>query len=110
MVYVVQESEGKNITSALKYGEIKPLIASDKQIGFSAGAITRLLDIKLSDFCDEDYLLLLGDPVIIGVAVAIATKWNNGRAKLLKWDRQSHLYYPVSIDIYGKAGVDDLTR
>ena len=48
MVYVVQESEGKNITSALKYGEIKPLIASDKQIGFSAGAITRLLDIKLS--------------------------------------------------------------
>ena len=107
-VYIVQEPEGKNITSAAKYGEkIIVLLHPGMQIGFSAGQATNVLDRKLSDFCDDDYLLLLGDPVAIGIAVAVASKWNNGRVKMLKWDRQEAMYYPIAINLFEKGERDE---
>jgi hypothetical protein len=101
-VYVVQEQPGKNLLPAEKYGRIITLLPSGMQVSFSAGQAVRQIDVKLSNFCDKDYLVLIGDPVCIGVAVALACKWNQGRAKLLKWDRQSNNYYPVSINLYEK--------
>jgi len=103
MVYVTQEQEGKNILPALKYGELTVLVSSSTQVGFSAGQVTREIDAKLSNFNDEDYLLLIGDPIIIGIAIAMAGKWNQGRVKVLKWDRQEHVYYPVSLNFFEKG-------
>lgn len=102
MVYVIQEPTGRNILSATKYGEIKFLIENSYQVTFSSGQVVQDLKSKLSNFCDEDYLLLMGDPVAIGIAVAIASHWNQGKVKMLKWDRIESLYYPVSIDIHQK--------
>jgi helix-turn-helix protein len=107
MVYVVQECEGKNLLPAMKYGDIRILLESNAQVGFSAGQVTRQLDFRLSKFNDNDYLVLIGDPVIIGIAVAMAGKWNQGRVNVLKWDRQERMYYPVSINLFEK-GSDDV--
>ena len=79
------------------------LVSSGTQVGFSAGQVTRDIDTKLSNFNDEDYLLLIGDPIIIGIAIAMAGKWNQGRVKVLKWDRQEHVYYPVSLNFFEKG-------
>jgi hypothetical protein len=106
MVFVIQNDPAKNISCAEKYGEVVSLLPHGSNITFSAGAITQRLRSLLSNFCDADYLLLIGDPVAIGIAVAVACSWNRGRAKLLKWDRQEHIYYPVSVDIYLKKGED----
>lgn len=103
MVYVTQEQPGKNILPAMKHGQIKVLLPSGMQIGFSAGQVTRELDLKLSNFNDNDFLVLIGDPVIMGIAVAIACKWNKGKAILLKWDKQEKMYYPISINLYEKG-------
>lgn len=103
MVYVTQEQQGKNILPAAKYGEIHILMSPNTQIGFSAGAVTRELDSKLSNFSDDDYLLLIGDPVLIGLSVALAAKWNQGRVKLLKWDKQEHAYFAVQISLFEKG-------
>ena len=57
---------------------------------------------KLERFNDEDFLLLIGDPAIIAIAGVVASEANNGKFKLLKWDRYDGKYYPLSIDLYNK--------
>lgn len=104
MVYVVQEQKNKNILPAQKYGEIKTLFAPDFQVGLSAGQTAQRLMAKMSRFTKDDYLLLIGDPVIIGIATAVASHWANGKVQLLKWDRHEHMYYPVSFDLYHEKG------
>jgi hypothetical protein len=107
MVYVIQEQQGKNVLSAGKYGELQYLLKEGSQVTLSAGFVTNTLKSKLDKFNDNDYLLLIGDPVAIGIAVAIAAHWNRGKVKLLKWDKQDKMYYPVSIDIYQKGESND---
>ena len=58
-------------------------------------------------YLNKDYLLLTGDPAIIGVACSIAADITGGKYNLLKWDRQEHTYYPVEINLYEKGNIDD---
>lgn len=109
MVYVIQEQQGKNLLPALKYGEIKVLLPTGMQVCFSAGQVTRIIDTALSSFNDNDYLVLIGDPVAIAIAGAMAAKWNQGRVRMLKWDKQEKMYFPVSINMFEK-GIDDGKR
>ena len=107
MVYVVQEQYGKNVLPASKYGKIIFLLKEGSQVTFSAGYVTEVLRSKLDTFCDQDYLLLIGDPVAIGIAVAMAAHWNQGRVKMLKWDKQKFEYYPVSINLFNSKKEDE---
>ena len=100
-VYVLQET-GKNFRSAEKFGDLKVLLPDNRNIILSAGPVTQKLRKELRDFCDKDYLLLIGDPAIIAVAGAIASENNNGRFKVLKWDRNEMKYYDIEIDLRGK--------
>ena len=99
-VYVLQEM-GKNIRSAEKFGDLKILLPDIKQIVLSAGPVAHKLRKELSTFCDDDYLLLIGDPAIIAIAGAIASEMNMGRFKVLKWDRDESKYYDIEIDLRG---------
>ena len=103
MVYVVQEQGNKNIFPAEKFGEINALLPPGSQVTFSSGQVCKQLMCDLAKFTDEDYLLLIGDPVAIGIAVAVASHWNQGRVKMLKWDRQEKAYFPISINLYEKG-------
>ena len=103
MVYIIQEQHGKNVLPAGKFGELRYLLKEGSQVTLSAGFVTNILKAKLSKFNDNDYLVLIGDPVAIGIAVAVACNWNKGKAKLLKWDRQDKTYYPVEINLYQKG-------
>jgi hypothetical protein len=58
---------------------------------------------KLDKFTDEDYLVLIGDPAVIGIVCSVAAAKNNGRFKVLKWDRREKLYVPLQIDIFQKG-------
>lgn len=98
IVFVVQEQEGKNLLPATKYGEIDVLLPPG-QIAFSSQPVIFALNHKLQFFQDMDYLLLIGDPVLIGLASSIAAKFNNGKVKYLKWDKQEKTYFPIETDI-----------
>ena len=100
-VYVLQEM-GRNIRSAEKFGDLKVLLPDNKQIVLSSGPLAHKLTKELSTFNDDDYLLLIGDPAIIAVAGAIASKMNGGRFKVLKCDRDEKRYYDIEIDLWGK--------
>jgi len=50
------------------------------------------MDLVLSSFTDQDYLLPIGNPVLIGWAIAIAAANNEGRVKVLVWSGRDQCY------------------
>ena len=114
IVYVIQEIPGTqsgkpkiNIMGASKYGEFKFLLPEFSQIIFSPGPLVYKLRQGLKDFNENDYLLLTGDPAIIGVACSIVSDMTNGKYNLLKWDKQERKYYPIAINLYEKGKIDE---
>ena len=114
VVYVVQEiagtKEGRpkiNIIGATQYGSLKFLLPELAQIIFSPGPLIIKLRRLLKDFKSHDYLLLTGDPAIIGVACSIVSDMTNGKYNLLKWDKQERRYYPIGIDLYNKGEINE---
>ena len=114
IVYVIQEIPGTksgnpkiNIMGASDYGNIKFLLPELSQIIFSPGPLIFKLRNLLKDYTPHDYLLLTGDPAIIGVACSIVSDITNGKYNLLKWDKQERKYYPIEINLYEKGEIND---
>lgn len=106
-VYLVQENPYVNVLSAEEYGDIEILFDSGQQIMFSPQPAIKKLRRKLKSFCDDDYLLMMGDPAAMGIACCIAADINRGKFKILKWDKKEKRYYPVSININEKGEIDE---
>tara|TARA_Y100000401_G_C8147111_1_gene137734 strand:- start:43 stop:438 length:396 start_codon:yes stop_codon:yes gene_type:complete len=114
IVYVIQEipgtSEGRpkiNIIGASQYGEFKFLLPELSQIIFSPGPLIFKLRSLLKNYSQKDFLLLTGDPAIIGVACSIVSDITNGKYKLLKWDKQERKYYPIEINLYERGEIEN---
>ena len=114
IVYVIQEIPGTkagtpkiNIMSASKYGRFKFLLPEFSQIIFSPGPLIFKLRNLLNNYTTQDYLLLTGDPAIIGVTCSIVSNLTNGKYNLLKWDKQERQYYPITINLNEKGEIDE---
>ena len=112
--YVIQEiagtKDGKpkiNILGAAEYGTFKFLLPELSQMIFSPGPLIFKLRKGLKDYNTEDFLLLTGDPAIIGVACSIVADMTNGKFNLLKWDKQERKYYPIHINLFEKGDLDE---
>ena len=114
IVYVIQEIAGTkdgrpkiNIMGASQYGSFKFLLPELSQIIFSPGPLIIKLRQGLKDYKSKDYLLLTGDPAIIGVACSIVSDITNGKYNLLKWDKQERRYYPIEINLYERGEINE---
>ena len=114
IVYVIQEIPGTqagnpkiNIMGASQYGTFKFLLPEFSQMIFSPGPLIYKLRQGLKNYTADDYLLLTGDPAIIGVACSIVSDITNGKYNVLKWDKQERKYYPIEINLYEKGEIDD---
>ena len=114
IVYVIQEipgtQEGRpkiNIMGAASYGKFKFLLPELSQIIFSPGPLIFKLRKSLAKYRKKDFLLLTGDPAIIGVACSIVSDITNGKYNLLKWDKQERKYYSIEIDLYERGKIDE---
>ena len=113
-VYVIQQipgtSEGTpriNILGAREYGDFVFCLPEKSQIIFSPGPLIFRLRLLLKNYTTKDYLLLTGDPAIIGVACSIVSDMTNGKYRLLKWDKQERKYYPIDINLHEKGELDE---
>jgi alcohol dehydrogenase YqhD (iron-dependent ADH family) len=110
-VYITQEvrkstSDGSfhpqfNFKPALKFGELRVLVPAGMSL-LSPVPLIRTLKEKLATFSDEDYLLAVGDPSVVAAASIIAAGKNEGRVRMLKWDREISDYIPVELDTTGR--------
>ena len=114
VVYVIQEIPGTqsgnpkiNIMGASNYGQFKFLLQEFSQMIFSPGPLIFKLRKGLKNFKVGDYLLLTGDPAIIGVACSIVSDITHGKFKVLKWDKQERKYYPIEIHLYERGEIDE---
>ena len=117
IVYLLQEVPGTklgrpkfNIIGAQKFGKIEVLLREDTQIVRSPGPITYQLRRLLKNFTDKDYLLLSGDPKVIGLSIAVACDINNGKYKTLTWDKQEKMYYSTEFNIYERGEINEQDR
>jgi len=113
-VYVIQEIPGTqsgnpkiNIMGASHYGQFKFLLPEFSQMIFSPGPLIYKLRKGLKNYHVKDYLLLTGDPAIIGVACSIVSDITHGKYNVLKWDKQERKYYPIEINLYEKGEIDE---
>ena len=114
VVYVIQHIPGTqagnpkiNIMGASQYGQFKFLLPEFSQMIFSPGPLIYKLRQGLKDYHVKDYLLLTGDPAIIGVACSIVSDITHGKYNVLKWDKQERKYYPIEINLYERGEIDD---
>jgi hypothetical protein len=98
-----------DLSPALEFGDLHHLLPPGKLPSDLRGTV-KALDLGLEDYGDDDYLLLVGDPVAIGVAVAVAALANEGHVRMLRWRGRIHRYEAVTLDLPGfeYPGEDDV--
>ena len=113
-VYVIQEIAGTregrpkiNIMGAAEFGTFKFILPELSQIIFSPGPLIFKLRKGLQSYSPRDFLLLTGDPAIIGVACSIVSDITNGKYQLLKWDKQERKYYSININLHEKGEINE---
>lgn len=93
-VFVVQNTHRASGTNGLspkfdfsdaeRFGELIFLLSPSAR-PFSPDHLVAELWEKLTDYSNDDFLLLVGNPALIGFAVAIASKINHGQVNVLQW-------------------------
>lgn len=87
-----------DLTRAKRFGELIYLVEGQVRT-FSQSSVGDAYAQVLSglvDFKEEDYLLLVGDPVLIGIACGVAMR-SVSKLKLLQWDKRRYDYEVVEI-------------
>lgn len=100
-VYVIQEVENRDFFPARKFGDLEVLLPTNAQVVLSATPTLRKLQRNLANFSDDDFILLSGDPIIMSLAMLVASEVNRGKVRTLKWDKREKDYYEVKIDLHG---------
>lgn len=101
-VYLVQERPGINFAPALKFGPVVSLLSHSQNSMFSTAPTVKTLKDGLAEFTKDDMILPAGDPVAIGIAMALAAERTGGRLRVLKWNNLDKVYVPVKVDIFNK--------
>lgn len=89
-----------DISPAREFGEVTILTEHNQSMSASVPMV-RMLREKMKDFDDSDYILPVGDPVIIATVAAIAADMNAGYFQMLKWNKRMRKYEVFKINVYG---------
>lgn len=79
-----------NIDPARKFGELNVMLPPEAN-RLELSSIVSVLKRMMKDFGPNDYVLALGDPMIIALAAVLAER-AAGTLRLLKWDRMQREY------------------
>lgn len=88
-----------DLSPAAKFGDLVFLLPPDVA-RFSVGLYADRMAKLLANYSDADYIVPTGDPAAMMIAGAIAAKANNGKVKVLSWDRLTGNYIPVVVECW----------
>jgi len=91
-VFVIQHPQRKgvplDISDAGRMGIIqKPILPPMYNAQIDTADVTRKIEAGLNDVDPDDYILCIGDPVLIAIAGIIAARNTGGEISMLKWNR-----------------------
>jgi hypothetical protein len=102
-VYVVQVDKKKDLSDAKQYGSLRAVFGNPRKPYDTVSMLAKARRV-LKDWQSGDYLLMIGDPTLCAVCVAVASE-NNDLINILSWDRDSFSYMPQRWD-FGQMGLD----
>ena len=88
-----------NLEPAKQYGELVFLLDTAAE-PFNPEPVLKVLRERLEPITAEDYLLLVGNPCLIGWATAIAADRTDGDVNLLQWRARERRYLAVSANVF----------
>ncbi len=81
-----------------KYGELVWLLSPSANPLSDVDSLVEELHDKLENYTGSDYIILIGNPILIAAAVTIAAFWNDGCVNLLQWSNGG--YIPVFLNLH----------
>ena len=105
-VYLLQSpARHVDLSSATAFGKLtQPLFTREPKLDPSTTNTELMHGIHhwLSGYTSRDYLLLIGNPVLIGLATLAAAEslQSDGIVRFLKWDNARYVYDRVVVDTY----------
>lgn len=97
-VFITAYDPTKNLRGAAAFGAPTYLLKS-VDVGEALPLYISELHSKLSSIKPTDFVLLVGDPLLIGTVAALAAFYTQGRVQFLKWDRMRKEYFPVVMNL-----------
>lgn len=91
-VFVPFEDRSRDLSQLLEFGTVLQVFPSHLSWQLKAETTDEFLQscerfFGVHGFTDDDYVVAIGDPVVIALFMVAASTQNRGRAKVLKWDR-----------------------
>lgn len=53
----------------------------------------------LRNYCDDDYIIMIGDPTLASLVAMAASHFNAGRVNFLLWDNRLFKYLKVRVEL-----------
>lgn len=106
IVYVPQEPSLRvpggwkpkyDLSEAKVYGQLTVILEPGNTEPEFAQAATDQVIAAMQDIDSEDYLLPIGDPVLIAIAAAAFAESTGGLVRLLRWDGRARCYTPFEV-------------
>ena len=101
-VFVVQTVQ-KDFSDARRYGSLRSVFGSPRRPYNTEALINRARKV-LELYQPGDYLLMVGDPTLCSVCMAVASEQED-IINVLSWDRDSFQYMPQRWD-FGQMGME----
>lgn len=86
-----------DLRPAMQFGDMIVMLPDPLQM--NTDNCSKMLDAlhgAIGNICPEDFIIAIGDPIIISAAIAYACEIN-GFVQVLRWDRQTHSYTNVVV-------------
>lgn len=101
-IFIIQQNFKKNsqgfmvprfdTTQAETFGELRVILPHGMNALVDGDSIKERLKSNLKDYTDDDYILPVGSPTLIGWAIHYATVYNDGLVKTLQWNNRKNDY------------------
>lgn len=88
-----------DLSPAEEYGQLRYLL-SPTAAPWAVDSIIRDLWDGLKDFTDQDYLLMVGNPVLCSLAAVVATDITGGCIRFLQWSGKDRRYAAVEAQVF----------
>lgn len=98
-VFIPQERSEFDLTPALEWGELV-VLNHGGDVYHDASGMIREMKQKLANITSNDFILMIGDPIAIGAAVATAAGLLDGTVKCLKWSRRNRRYLVIEMRLW----------
>jgi hypothetical protein len=89
-----------DLSPATEWGELRFILREFENPFTNIDATLAEVRRVLTDegFCSDDWLLLVGNPVLIAVVATVAAELT-GSLRVLQWNRSAHGYAPVELQL-----------